>query len=74
MKYLTVGELRELLKTLDVEPCDIPDDTPVVVPGPDHSFRLLSAPEVEDADGDPRTGLGEPDPNDTNTRKVLVFR
>ncbi len=73
MKYLTVGRLRELLIT-NIEPCDIPDDAPVVVPGPDHSFRLLSDPEVEDADGDPPSGLGEPDPSDPNTQKVLVIR
>lgn len=73
MKYLTVGELRKLLIT-SIEQCDIPDDAPVVVPGSDHNFRLLGEPQIEDADGDPKSGLGEPDPSDPNTRKVLVFR
>lgn len=35
-RYMTVGQLRKFIK-------DIPEDTPVVVPGYDHSYDEASA-------------------------------
>jgi hypothetical protein len=70
--YLTVGDLRKLLTT-SIEPCDIPDDAPVVVPGSGRHLVLLTAPRVEGADGDPMTGFWEPNVPGKGDCKVLVL-